>query len=275
MKENQYTIPLVYSVRYRLGRAKKVITEIFESLLFERKIQQIKELKNSRSGRCFVIGNGPSLNQMDLDLMRNDFVICSNSFFLKFGDLNFKPNIITVEDHLVAEDNSEALGKLDGITKVFPIDLRHTLETSADTYFIELRRAWNNRNGKNKESYKFNVDTETFYWGGTVLYMNLQLAAYLGFDEIYLIGVDLTYKIPENAIIKGSVITSTSDDPNHFNPTYFGKGKRWHLPETERMQMSFTNAYEELKKSDIQLFNATVGGNLKDIPRVDYNSLFE
>ena len=137
MKENQYTIPLVYSVRYKLGKAKKIITEIFESLLFCKKIQQIKGLKNSRSGRCFIIGNGPSLNQMNLDLMRNDFVICSNSFFLKFDDLNFQPNVITVEDHLVAEDNSEALRKLSGITKIFPIDLRHTLETSADTYFIE------------------------------------------------------------------------------------------------------------------------------------------
>ena len=105
--------------------------------------------------------------------------------------------------------------------------------------------------------------------------MNLQLAQYLGFEEVYLIGVDLSYTIPDDATVKGSVITSNSDDPNHFDSTYFGSGKKWHLPETNRMQKSFTNAYLEMKKNGTKLFNATIGGNLKNIPRVEYESLFE
>ncbi len=262
-----------YKIRYKLGLIKKSLIEIFEHFFLKNYINKIFLLKNKYSERrCFVIGNGPSLNQMNLNLMKDDIVICANSFFLKFKDLNFKPDFITVEDHLVAEDNFEALNNLKGIKKIYPIDLKRIFNENDDTFFIELRRAF--RNKKNDGNFKFNNFNEIFYWGGTVLYMNLQLAAYMGFKEIYLIGVDLTYKIPKDAIVEGSRITSQSDDPNHFNPTYFGKGKRWHLPETNRMQRSFSTAYKELKKNNIKLYNATIGGNLKDIPRVNYDSLF-
>ena len=266
---------MYYKIRYFLGLRKKKLTEFLESFTTLKRTRRIKELKNigENKNRCFIIGNGPSLNSMNLNLMKDDIVFCSNSFFLKFKDLEFKPSFITVEDHLVAEDNFQELNKLEGITKIFPIDLRHIISNSTNTYWIELRRALNNKTPE--KTFKFNIEKETFYWGGTVLYMNLQLAAYMGFKNIYLIGVDLSYTIPNDADIRGSVITSNSDDPNHFNPSYFGKGKRWHLPETDRMQESFTNAYKELKKSNINLHNATVGGNLKDIPRVDYNSLFK
>jgi hypothetical protein len=263
-----------YVLRYKLGLQKKKILEFSDSVILKSKFNKIQFFKNRyKDRRFFVIGNGPSLNSMNLNLLRDDIVFCSNSFFLKFKDLEFKPTFITVEDHLVAEDNVKELDKLEGITKIFPIDLRHILSNSLNTYWIELRRALNNRTRDKK--FKFNIEKETFYWGGTVLYMNLQLAAYMGFKNIYLIGVDLSYSIPKDAAIRGSVITSNSDDPNHFNPSYFGKGKRWHLPETDRMQESFTNAYKELKKSNIHLYNATVGGNLKDVPRVEFNSLFE
>ena len=155
----------------------------------------------------------------------------------------------------------------------YPIDLKKILSKDDNTYFIELRRAFNNK--KKDGNFKFNNYDEIFFWGGTVLYMNLQLAQYLGFEEVYLIGVDLSYTIPDDATVKGSVITSNSDDPNHFDSTYFGSGKKWHLPETNRMQKSFTNAYLEMKKNGTKLFNATIGGNLKNIPRVEYESLFE
>ena len=270
LKKNSF----YYNIRYLLGERKKSIYELFEHILFKKSLKQsiLPYREKYKGKRCFIIGNGPSLNSMNLNLMKDDFVFCSNSFFLKFQNLDFKPNIITVEDHLVAEDNKRKLEDLDEIIKIFPFDLRKTIVKDSNTIWIELRRALNNKT--REKNFKFNIEKEIFYWGGTVLYMNLQLAAYMGFKQIYLIGVDLSYSIPKDADIKGSVITSNSDDPNHFNPAYFGKGKRWHLPETDRMQASFSTAYKELNKSNIELYNATFGGNLKEIPRVEYNSLF-
>ena len=52
-------------------------------------------------------------------------------------------------------------------------------------------------------------------------YVALQVAFYLGFEQVILIGVD------HNFATKGkpnTTVVSQGDDPNHFNPAYFGKG---------------------------------------------------
>ncbi len=54
----------------------------------------------------------------------------------------------------------------------------------------------------------------------------MQLAYYLGASEVILIGFDHNYIVPESAEVEGMAITSTEDDPNHFDPSYFGKGYR-------------------------------------------------
>jgi hypothetical protein len=206
--------------------------------------------------------------------MKDDFVFASNSFFLKFNELEFKPQFLTVEDHLVAEDNRIKFQELKGIIKFFPFDLRKTLRKDKDTVYVNLKRA-----AVHHTSDKFplfNCDCEKyFYWGGTVLYMSLQLAAHMGFTKIYLLGVDLSYQIPDDALIQGSVITSQSDDPNHFNGEYFGKGKRWHLPEVDRMQRAFDHANKAICEKGSVLYNVTIGGNLKNVPRNEYVKLFK
>jgi hypothetical protein len=67
----------------------------------------------------------------------------------------------------------------------------------------------------------------------------LQLAHYLGFEEVYLIGVDADYDLPKDTAAANeygtAVLDMRSDDPNHFHPDYFGKGFRWHDPNVDRM----------------------------------------
>lgn len=271
-----------FRIRYRLGYLKKKLTEFWEGLQWDcslnEDIRDSKEQldaigKGNSKKRCFVLGNGPSLNKMDLNLMKNDVVIVSNSFYLKFNDLGFTPNFLTVEDHLVAEDNHLEFSKLKGITKVFPYDLRKVLKKDKNTIYVNLKRAKVHHTSPYFPPFSSDC-VNKMYWGGTVSYMSIQLAAHLGFKEIYLIGVDLSYQIPKDIIQKGSVLTSQSDDPNHFDSNYFGAGKRWHLPEVERMQVSFDKANLSLGNQGIKLYNATVGGNLNNIERVVYEDLF-
>ena len=83
-------------------------------------------------------------------------------------------------------------------------------------------------------------------------------------------GTDLSYKIPKSVKKNGINLISTEDDVNHFSPNYFGRGKKWHIPEVHRMQRSFDAAWKNLKNIDIELLNATDGGNLKNIPRIQF-----
>lgn len=271
-----------YKLRYTLGHFKKYIAELKDSFVWSRtpnsklifSKNELTALKNKFAGkRCFIIGNGPSLNTQNLNLLKDDFTFVTNSFFLKFDELSFRPTFYLVEDHLVAEDNHREINNLENIQKFIPYDLSHILKYTPNTIFLNFKRAYYL---KQSSFPQFSTDAEKkVFWGGTVTYLAIELAAHMGFEEIYLIGVDLSYSIPKDALIKGSVITSQSDDPNHFNSSYFGKGKRWHLPRVDRMQIAFSYAYKTLKKQNIKLINATNGGNLQDIPRVNYPDLFK
>jgi hypothetical protein len=101
--------------------------------------------------------------------------------------------------------------------------------------------------------------------------MALQLAVILGHKEVVLLGIDLTYSLPANYI--GGVITSQDNDQNHFDPEYFGKGLRWHDPNVDRMQKALLKAEKEMDKSSIKLYNATHGGNLKHVKRINLEDL--
>ena len=73
---------------------------------------------------------------------------------------------------------------------------------------------------------RFSTDAvQRLYCGQSVTTINLQLAYWMGFFRVVLIGMDFSYKIPSDATRKDNLIQSNSDDPNHFHPDYFGKGK--------------------------------------------------
>ena len=112
--------------------------------------------------------------------------------------------------------------------------------------------------------------------GGTVTYLCMQLAYYMGFSEVYLIGLDHSYVIPKDAILSNNntEILFTSDDPNHFNKDYFGEGKRWKDPQVDRMERAYRKAKVYFKRDFRKIYNATPGGKLEVFERVDYNSLF-
>jgi hypothetical protein len=104
--------------------------------------------------------------------------------------------------------------------------------------------------------------------------INIQLAIYFGFKEIYLVGMDHDYKIPHTASVSGETITSNADDENHFHPDYFGKGKKWHDPHLDRVERNYAYLENISNIFGVKIYNATVGGKLEVFERVDFESLF-
>lgn len=224
--------------------------------------------------RCFIIGNGPSLNKTDLTLLKGETTFAVNGFFLKARDLDWKPTFYVVEDHLVAEDRAQEIEGVTGSTRLFPAYLRYCLSERADTVFFDHRP-------RTRYPHGFNFSTDAAhctYAGCTVTFTCMQLAAYMGFREIYLIGVDASYKIPDDANQGGKygvgILDMASDDPNHFHPDYFGKGYRWHDPQVDKMIEAYEEARRTLEGTGSTIYNATLGGNLEVFERREYASLF-
>jgi hypothetical protein len=124
----------------------------------------------------------------------------------------------------------------------------------------------------------FHLDLPRAGLGGTVAHVGLQVLCHLGFSPIYLIGVDMNYTDHPTAVKHdGRNWTSLrDDDPNHFDPRYFGKGRKYHYPTlTENMLPSLNEAGRILSAQGVEVFNAGVGGNLEYFPRVDFRGLFD
>lgn len=242
---------------------------------FSRSRERLLLLKNKHAGKpCVLIGGGPSINKMDLGKLKDTVTICCNGFHLKIPEIGFSPTYYTVEDPLPARDNAEQILNNESI-KIVPLDLMHIFKNYDDSEVIytNLRRSKTTYLSSQFPLFSANFADES-YWGGTVIYYNIQLAHYLGCNPIYLIGVDLSYVIPDEIKRRGAVLQSVGDDPNHFDPRYFGEGKKWHLPETERMQLSFSKALASLDEQGVRLINLGVDSKLQDVPKGNFDEIF-
>lgn len=262
-------------IKRRIEGMEKVI-DLYENRwdsIYKPRLRTLKNKFHDRK-RCFVIGNGPSLNDTDLSKLKNEITFGTNSIFLKFKDTPFRPTFYIVEDHLVAEDRSRQINALQGFTRLIPIYLSYCLDESMDTIFF---------NHCPRKSYPRGFDFSTnagevTYAGCTVTFTCMQFAFYMGFKEIYLIGMDFSYSIPPSATTAKAynvgILDMKEDDPNHFNKDYFGKGYRWHEPQVEKMGEAYKEAKRVTELHGCKIFNATKGGKLEIFERVDYDSLF-
>ena len=233
-------------------------------------VRRLRKLRQRYQGRRgFVLGNGPSLLKTDPARLQNEISIASNGIFLLYDQTPFRPTFYTVEDVLVAEDRAAAINRLTDVTKIFPRDVRHFLQRTGETLYVDFLREY-------PGFPQFSEDlAQGAYWGGTVTYLNLQLAYHLGLNPIYLIGIDHSYTIPSDVQVEGTRLTSQSDDPNHFHPDYFGRGYRWHDPRVDRMEEGYRAARRFLEARGVKVYNATAGGKLEVFERVEFESLFE
>jgi len=255
-------------IRYYIRKIREYGRTKFFKHLYPSDFKTLKTLRNSYENQpCVIIGGGPSLNSIDFDQLKHYITIACNGFFLKMEELDWKPTFYTIEDPLPAKDNRTEIENLKNVTKIIPADLKRIIKRDKYTTYCNFRRSYLRPKRKDFPRFSFSFEKESF-WGGTVVYFNLQLAAHLGCNPIYLVGVDLNYKIPPSVIRNGAVLTSTEDDMNHFDPRYFGKGKKWHIPESERMNECIIKGYHQMKEKGIDILNASHPSKLKEVPRV-------
>ena len=225
-------------------------------------IKRIRTYHNKYIGkRCFVIGNGPSLRNMDLKKLKNEFTFGMNRIFLMFPELGFKTSFLVSVNDLVIEQSKDDFKKLD-IPAFVSWRARRWLEPQDNLCYL-----YTTYTGR---KFAKNV-TKRLWEGATVTYSCLQLAFYMGFTQVILIGVDHSFSTKGKP---NTTIVSKGDDPNHFHPGYFGKGFRWQLPDLETSEIGYQLARETYKKDGREVVDATVNGKLAIFPKVSFESLF-
>jgi len=235
-------------------------------------IRRLTELKDIHKGkRAFVIGNGPSLKQTDLSKLKNEITFCMNRFYLAFPELGFSATYLCITNDLVVEQFVDDINELSLPKFIAWRSHRHFLSQFSNSPVSSLQSlpvfVYTSYTGP-----RFTGNVRGRVWeGATVTNLALQLAFHMGIEKAILIGVDHNFKDKGEA---NKTVVSTGDDPNHFDPRYFGKGIKWQLPDLDTSEIGYTFAREAYRKAGREILDATVGGKLMIFPKVDYDTLF-
>lgn len=231
---------------------------------------------NKHAGeRCVIVGNGPSLNELDLSLLAGEITFGVNGIFYAADAMGFDPTYYVVEDTMVMADNLERIREYRAGHKLFPSIYREMVGEAANVTYFTMNGGFYSKGSPSFCIPRFSTDaSQRVYSGQSVTTINLQLAYYMGFTEVVLIGMDFSYIVPEDSEIEGHHILSRGADPNHFHPDYFGAGKTWKDPKLDRVLANYQLAKDMFTDDGRRIVNATPGGKLEIFERADYGSLF-
>ena len=225
-------------------------------------IQRLRPLKDTHKGqRCFILGNGPSLRQTDLKRLKNEYTIGLNRIFMAFAEMGFSTSCYVSINDLMVEQSAEEIQKL-RMPRFVSWRARKWLSPQENLFFLHTTYT----------GARFAQDICGQVWeGATVTNVALQIAFYLGFEQVILIGVDHTFATQGKP---NTTVVQQGDDPNHFNAGYFTQGFRWQLPDLETSEIGYRLARQAYEAAGRQVVDATIGGKLQIFPRVDYDQLF-
>jgi hypothetical protein len=224
--------------------------------------RRLSTFKDSHKGeRCFIIGNGPSLNVTDVSKLEGEVTFGMNRVYLAFPDWGFETTYFAAINDLVIEQCVGDIIRL-SMPKFLSWHSRKVVPSMDD--IVHLHTTYTGP--------KFATDVRKRVWeGATVTYVAMQLAFFMGFKQTILIGVDHSFQS------KGSpntTVVSQGDDPDHFDTAYFGEGFRWQIPDLETSEQAYRLARNVYEEAGREILDATIGGKLTVFPKVDFNTLF-
>lgn len=261
-------------IRRILGNVRYLMNSVYVGLSKKGKIslEILNSVHNKYLGeRCFIIGNGPSLTSTDLDMLKNEITFGSNRIYKMFDKTNWRPNFFVMFDESVAKVD----GVIEGVNS-FSCDMKFVRREGYSSYknikspicYIHSKYS-----RKYLDTPHFSDDlTKCIYTIATVTYSMIQLAVYMGFKEIYLLGMDNRYAYSitrEGKIIRNEGVLSYFSEIGEKEPVPSSASATW------EMDVAYEYAESYSRKHDFRIYNATRGGFLETFERVDFDTLFK
>jgi hypothetical protein len=208
---------------------------------------------------CFIIGNGPSLNKTDLSLLADYHTFGLNKIYMIFEKYKFDLSYHVCVNPLVIEQMQE---QFDNDIYKCPSFLSYIASKEYQYKNEKVNKILTNA----RWSFYDNI-LEPFSEGFTVTYVAMQIAYYMGFKNVFLVGVDHNFQQSGNA---NEEQLHKGDDVNHFHPDYF-KGMQWHLADLEGNEASYALAKHQFHAAGKGIYDATVDGKLTIFPKISFD----
>ena len=223
--------------------------------------KQVLHLYNiHKNSRCFIIGNGPSVRLEDLEALQNEITFCCNKFYLAYPTIKFRPTYTVAADDQVLQDFGKEIIERSESTVLIST---HDGIKLGDGKYIKF-----NRIEKSDPEFSYNILSALPSMGSVVI-CALQCAYFMGFQEVYLYGIDHNFKVILNPD-EANVWRQAVNEGNHFIPNY-RQGSSWAPPWIELMEKGFHLCKDVFEKDGRRIVNSTRGGKLDIFDRMDFD----
>jgi len=288
----------------------------------------ISEFKNKHEGeRAFIIGNGPSLKSTPLECLNNEYTLATNKINKIFDHTEWRPTYFSYTQHQTWAENH---GTYKEITQTIDEDITCFISPEHSQEFGKKENVYyyNKLKMKGPSAYKClnrpePPEADYDYWSDDInkcvyhycssIYPLYQVANYMGFKEIYLLGCDLGIDTTDHIIFKDArdpYIFSKNSNQNSstleyywdflyrsrnpvkslVNGIYFKSkelvpfcslGHQFHFVDEyqtsekikvgtdDKQKRAHNLAKRKLHERNIEIYNATIGGELEIFPRVE------
>ncbi len=215
---------------------------------------QLKNLRHSDS--CFIIGNGPSLNDVDLNLLKGKDAFCVNHFFKHPKD-NYEPRFfLAIDQGFLAGNNREYIknlrNKYPGMIMLLKYDFANLKDIEWDvgkTFFLYSKQF--------QYGNFIRCDcTKNMTACINVVLQCIQVAMYMGYKKIYLLGCDF------NTTFQKVEMHYYGANDDETGETLNGNHARWD-------SLAFFHHYalqHKAKEKGIEIINLTKGSFIDAYP---------
>jgi hypothetical protein len=216
---------------------------------------RLRRFKDIHKGqRCFIIGTGPSLNKTNLSLIKDEIIFGVNTLYTGLSKFGITCNYYFVGDGIVWQNHHKNIEKLDTILfiGIWPAEIR-----LSKVKVIQIFRKKEPFVIKEIEPMlaagRFSKDLSKGAYGGrnVIATMCTQAAYYMGFNEVYLLGVDCDYSGLHR--FDGCITDNLEGD---------GVKCEW-----SKTFASYRICREAFEEDGREIINCTVGGKLEVFKR--------
>ena len=239
--------------------------------------------------RCFILATGPSINKQDLRPLKNEHCISVGGFYLHKDISQISPEYhVEAPNHPPFEIDAIRLS-FNGYKNYFSenttIFLGYAPYEFSYVNFLQKNPEFNKKNiyflnyirspQLIKENYiqpKIWDLTKCLFGCRTVIYSAIQVAVYMGFNQIYLLGCDHDYLVDVKRVSNHHFYKEEDgiSDVEHLSAF---TSERWFEEYYYRWkQYRLMNEY--LTSKGVNIYNATEGGLLDVFPQVEFDKLF-
>ncbi len=231
-----------------------------------------RKFKDKYKGqRCFIIGNGPSLRAEDLQKLHenHEITFACNKIYNIFDQTDWRPDFYFIFDVWLLK--SAMKGILNVVPKI--CSFYNYAFCNGTIMLIDSEEIIPIYNMPEQPTVncmpRFSKDISTYHSnGGTVSYTMLQAAYYMGFSEVYLLGLDHYQMSLKEAGKINHFYDESKENVYEILPEYVKENT--HIQQFNA-HLSARYAFEEDNR---KILNATRGGYLEAYERCDFDSLF-